>query len=225
MKTTSLNLRKLLALTALLSWLAMDFAQARVSIYSRLNLQGASMTLGTDTYDDRYFHRFFESNPKSTYCSLKIPRGYVVDVDYYGYGFNDPRTRTYTRNLNRLGRSFRRIRIRRAPRVPGSGGGAPEPRCGNDWGAKLFTDSYYKGSVTCMSEETILPSKKPKSFRVRPGYVLILFKQGREVRRFTKDTSYFGWSFDYVRVMKDYSRSNNRSRFSSRSRSRNKSKR
>ena len=207
MKTTSINLRRLLALLALLSWLSMDLATARVAIYSQLNQQGASMSLGTNTYDDRYFARFFEANPKSRYCSFKIPRGYQVEVDYYGYGFDDPRTRTYTRSLNRLGRSFRRIRIRRAPRVPGGGTGAPDIRCGSDWGAKLYTESYYKGSGRCMGEETILPTQKPKSFKVRSGYVLILFRQGQEVKRFTKNTSYFNWPFDYVRVMKDYSAS------------------
>ena len=163
------------------------------------------MSLGTDTFDDRYFALFFQAHPKSRYCSFKVPYGYAVDVDYYGFGFDDPRTHTYNNNITRLGRGFRRIRIRKTRTAPRPGTGAPEVRCESNWGAKLYSEGYYKGMVTCMSEQTILPSQKPKSFKVRPGYVLILFHRGQEVRRFTKNTTYFGWPFDYVRVMKDYS--------------------
>ncbi len=215
---------RFLAIIAFLFCISTDFAAANVRVYDTEGLRGAFITCRLGEFDAQRFAQMFRMNPKGgNYCSIKIPNGWEVDIDYYGYGWDDPRTRTYNRNVNRLGRSFHRIRVRRArPREQ-----TPERACGRDWGAQIFTESYYKGESTCLGQaETILPTKKPKSFKVRPGFILVLFKQGQEVRRFTKNTTYFGWPFDYVRVQRDYGSSvsptdgRNQGRSNSRSRSR-----
>ena len=125
---------------------------------------------------------------RTVYCSVKLPQGYCLDVDYTGKGWKGKGYKSYSRSISSLKCGFKKIRIRKCG-YSGKGEDKGQNKsgiCMADWALQMYEYPGYKGEKGCVAAGTRnRPSnfgRYPRSFKIRGGYELILYKNKKVVK-------------------------------------------
>ncbi len=205
MKTSQLKSLRILASLAIMLFIGSSlFANAKV--YARASYQGNAIECGPGEHASSKFSKHFS---RTTYCSVKLPKGYVLDVDYSGRGWRRGYYKTYTRSVSRLKSGFKKIRVRKVNiNNPGQveRPNSDKPVCSNDWGIQFFQHYNYGGKYACFSPgyhkyQTNFRTL-PSSFKVKTGYEVILYKHRRIVKKVSGSVKDSRYDFDQFKVQK-----------------------
>lgn len=201
MKTIQIATGRILAVATMITLFTANLS-ARVYVYQNNNYSGSWILLSEGEYKGNHFNRLFQGDyGVGKACSVKVPNGWVVEVDYYGYGFEDPRTKAHHQDIKTLGRGFAQIRIRK----PSGGGGGLPGGCDPSTAITFYDGVGYKGNKTCFAPgiHRFQSKRIPRSIKVKPGYLIILFNRGREFRRISRNSGDIGgYHFDRIKIEK-----------------------
>ena len=198
MKNLKLSFGRLLAILALVGWFSLESTAQEARFYQRASYQGKYLSYGEGDYDYGKFDKhFYYGGRKQTYCSVKIPRGYCLWVDYYGRGWEHSSVKKYTRSTSRLKVGWKKIRLRKCG-YPG--GGKPGGGGCRDWYVQFYKDKNYRGDYDCYKEGEHSYKFKwggyPGSFKLKSGYILECYYRGRKVKTYEKGYSSFSGRYD-----------------------------
>ena len=196
MKNLKLSFGRLMAILALVGWFSMDMTAQEARFYQRASYQGKYLSYGEGDYDYGKFEKhFYYNGRKQQYCSVKIPRGWCLWVDYYGRGWDHSSVKKYTRSSSRLKVGWKRCRLVKCG-YPGGGGGGSGCR---DWYVQFYEHSNYRGDYACYKSGEHRYNFKwgyPKSFKIKSGYVLECYVRGRLVDTYEKGYGSFSERYD-----------------------------
>ena len=204
MKTIQMKTGRILAMIAILAFLTTS-AFASVKVYSNSGYKGKYLVMNYGEYSGKHFYRLLG---KSSFCSIKVPKGFCVEVDYYGQGWNSGKISSYSRNVSKLKCGFKKIRIISCgPQGDHSFPGKKPVKevCAPDWCVQFYSSSSFRGEYACF------PSGQhgyktsfgyPKSIKVKPGYELVCISGGKTVKRLSGSSSSYRGRFDSFKVVK-----------------------
>ncbi|MEL7120246.1 MAG: hypothetical protein AAFO07_12420 [Bacteroidota bacterium] len=204
MKTIKMKSSRVIGIIAMILLIGAQM-MANVKIYQYSGYKGKAIECSQGEHSISKFSKHFYKTP---YCSVKVPSGYLLDVDYYGRGWKKGTYKTYTNNVSRLSVKFKNIRIRKANNYPSEDGDEyNQPDCGNNWAVQFYERTNYKGKYDCYSagKRKYVPSfgKYPQSVKVKKGYELIVVFNKRQVKKITGSKSYVRLpKFDYIELNK-----------------------
>ena len=176
---------------------------ASVKVYQNTGYKGRSIVCAPGEHSSTKFAGLFKY---STYCSIRIPAGYCLDVSYSPKGWKPGAYKTYTSNLGKLKCNFKKIRIRVCGKVPSGGDkiNDSKPTCGSNWAIQFFENRNYGGQHTCFPAgyhkyETKFRSL-PGSFAVKSGYEVLLYYRRKIVKKLSGSVNQSRYQFDQFKV-------------------------
>lgn len=193
---------RLFSIVALLTCFGLELS-ANVKLYRSSNFKGEVLIMNIGEYNTRKFSRHLS---RSTYCSIKVPSGYCIDVDYAGMGWNNNKVRSYPGSVSRLKTGFKKIRIRKCsaekpskrPDVKENG-----PACGRNWTIQFYQRTGYNGQLACFPSGYHRVNTRfgvPKSIKVRSGYEVELYLRKRLIKKLSGTISSLSYQFDAFQV-------------------------
>ncbi len=208
MEVKKLSFGRLLAILALVGWMSVDLIAQEARFYQKTSYQGKYETCREGDYDYRKFEKhFYYNGRRQEYCSVKIPKGYCLYVDYYGRGWNYRGVKKYESSVNKLKTGWKKVRL-----VP-CGGGHNDHHAGgghgkgcDDWYVQFYKDSNYRGDYDCYKGGEHHYKFKwggyAKSFKLKKGWELHCYYRGRLVKKYTKGYGSYSGRYDKFKLVK-----------------------
>lgn len=188
------------------------------TLYEKENYEGKSERYTVGAYDRGDFRTLRNAFQFKGYCSIKIPSGYIVDLDYTGRGFEHKRVVSLYKSHTRIKRGFKKFRIRKgskeddeeAQEVAQTDQKSP---CMKDWKVQFYVDRDYRGSYECFDRPnySYFTSRHLKnykggtvSFKLRKGWKITFYDQrGRVVGNANNNTQRFTQQFYRFKIVPD----------------------
>ena len=138
---------------------------ANVKIYQKTGYKGKVLIMSPGEYSAKKFSRHLF---RKSYCSIKLPKGYCIDVDYAGKGWKGRGYKSYSNSISKLKCGFKKIRIRVCGKVSKGGsiskGGSSSKGsstskgkgsiCVADWAVQFYEHPGYQGQKGCVTAGT-----------------------------------------------------------------------
>lgn len=205
MKTSQVKSFRFIAAVAIMLFIGSSL-MANVKIYQYSAYRGKVIEVGPGEHAISKFSKFF---PRTSYVSIKLPKGYAIDIDYNGRGWRKGNYKTYNRSVSKLRNGFKKIRIRKNNATKPIEGEKPtneKPTCSNDWSIQFFQNPNFKGNYDCYpmgfhKYQTSFRSL-PGSFKIKSGYEVVLYKYRKVVKKLSGSVSDARYNFDQFKVQK-----------------------
>ncbi len=208
----SLSLVRFLVLFFFFGLMVDATAYGKVYFYEKVNFQGFYKKLDPGTYPVHEFGKLKNALYKyGGYCSIRIPKGYLVDLDYTGHGFHDGKVVTYRESKKRVRVGFKKVRIRYAGRAQQPVRSNWSRAAFDDWHLVIFDYPQYTGERHTFGTGSYYGGKhcsnfydRNFSFRLRKGYAVWFYdREGKMIGKAYGDVKEYRKGFHKFVVSKE----------------------